>query len=319
MKLSVALCAYKGERFLPEQLASMREQTRLPDELVICDDCSTDRTAEIAREFARQAPFPVRVEVNSKNLGSTRNFARAIGLCTGDAIVLADQDDVWFVNKLSALEAALTESPEAGFVFSNAEIVDGNLNSLGYTLWESICFGETEQEQFRQGKAFEALLRRYRVTGATMAFRTAYRDFILPIPPEWLHDAWIALMLSGIAPCSLISLPLIRYRQHGNQQCGGRKRGLYTQFLSAKTRNSATFERVARCYMAARERLNQCPDIDSVKLLLLDQKIEHCRQRTAMRSNGEWRLPSIVREFWNGNYRRFSRGWKALAQDLFLR
>src|SRR5580698_1985958 len=101
MKLSVALCTYNGERFLPEQLASIREQSRLPDELVICDDASADQSVAIATRFAERAPFPVRIEANSRNLGSTPNFARAIELCNGDAIVLSDQDDVWLPDKLS--------------------------------------------------------------------------------------------------------------------------------------------------------------------------------------------------------------------------
>src|SRR5579872_6980058 len=259
MNLSVALCTYNGERFLSEQLASILRQNRLPDELVICDDASTDRSVEIATQFAERAPFPVRVEVNSRNMGSTPNFARAIELCTGDAIVLSDQDDVWLPNKLSTLEVALLVNPEAGFVFSNAEIVDERLDTLGYTLWEAINFKESEQESFQQGRAFEKLLRRHRVTGATMAFRSAYRKLILPIPGEWYHDAWIALILSSIAPCCLVSQSLIRYRQHSQQQFGGKKRGLYGQFLSARTRDRQTFEDVAHSFSLVGERLDQLP------------------------------------------------------------
>src|ERR1700721_581226 len=113
MNLSIALCTYNGERFLPEQLRSIGEQSRLPDELVGCDDASTDRTLGIIEDFARQAPFPVRIEVNAANSGSTPNFAKAIGMCKGDSIVLADQDDVWVPSKLAALETALTFNPEA--------------------------------------------------------------------------------------------------------------------------------------------------------------------------------------------------------------
>jgi glycosyltransferase involved in cell wall biosynthesis len=319
MNLSVALCTYNGERYLPAQLASILNQSRLPDEVVICDDASTDRTAGIIEDFARQAPFPVRMEVNAANMGTTPNFARAIGMCKGDAIVLADQDDVWFLGKLAAVETALTFNPEAGFVFSDADVVDESLNALGYTLWDAIGFDTEEQEQFRKGKAFEALLRRYRVTGATMAFRSAYRKHILPIPPAWLHDAWIALVISSIAPCSLISEPLIRYRQHGLQQCGGRKRGLFEQYRSAQTRNRETFENVAQCYLAARERLNLVPGVKAERIALLDRKVEHCRHRMMMRNQSRWRIPFVLREIWTGNYQRFSLGWKAMAQDLFLR
>jgi glycosyltransferase involved in cell wall biosynthesis len=54
-KISVALCTYNGEQFLSRQLQSIQQQTRTPDELVVCDDCSTDHTIEILNSFAASA------------------------------------------------------------------------------------------------------------------------------------------------------------------------------------------------------------------------------------------------------------------------
>ena len=71
--ISVALCTYNGEQFLSRQLESIEQQTRTPDELVVCDDCSTDRTLEILQEFAVLAAFPVRITQND-NLGFVANF-----------------------------------------------------------------------------------------------------------------------------------------------------------------------------------------------------------------------------------------------------
>lgn len=318
MKLSVALCTCNGEPFLAEQLASILGQTRLPDELVICDDHSSDSTPSIARAFAAQAPFATRLEVNEFNLGSTSNFARAIFLCTGDVIVLADQDDVWLPHKLATLEQALLAAPEAGFAFSNAEIVDERLLPLGYTLWDAIRFSPKEQETFRRGQAFERLLRRYRVTGATAAFHAAYRDLVLPIPPQWVHDAWIALVISAVAPCALVTDSLIRYRQHRKQQHGGRKRNLLTQYRSARQLDRDACEAVAQRYTSALERLRGSPGVSAARLELLERKIEHHRQRSVMRNPQTRRIPVILREIWRGNYGRFSLGWKAIAQDILL-
>ncbi len=94
-------------RCLEPQLASLLAQTRLPDELVACDDGSTDGTVSILEAFARRAPFPVRIERNDVRLRSTRNFEKAIGLCTGDLIATSDQDDVWLPEKLALCEAAI--------------------------------------------------------------------------------------------------------------------------------------------------------------------------------------------------------------------
>src|SRR5690242_1846918 len=100
LRISVAMCTFNGARFLPEQLESITAQTRLPDELVICDDRSADESLEIIRAFLDRPPFTVRLEINERNLGSTKNFEKAIGLCQGEIIALADQDDVWFPQKL---------------------------------------------------------------------------------------------------------------------------------------------------------------------------------------------------------------------------
>src|SRR4029079_17285220 len=94
-----------GARFLPEQLRSIAAQTRPPDELIVCDDRSTDETAQVIEAFAATAPFPVRLVRNEERLGSTRNFERAVSLCDGSLIALADQDDSWHPEKLARLQA----------------------------------------------------------------------------------------------------------------------------------------------------------------------------------------------------------------------
>ncbi|OWK43961.1 glycosyltransferase family 2 protein [Fimbriiglobus ruber] len=317
MKLSVALCTYNGEKYLADQLASVRAQSRLPDEVVVCDDVSTDGTVGVVRRFAAEVSFPVRVEVNAENLRSTRNFAKAIGLCTGDVVVLSDQDDVWLPHKLETLERTLLAHPEAGFVWSNAAVVNDTLNPLGFTLWDAIRFSPSDQRRVRQGRAFEVLLKRYRVTGATMAFRAAYRDIVLPIPPEWVHDAWIALVIAAVAPCVPIEEPLIRYRQHASQQIGQRMRGLYAQYLLAKQMTRGTFEAVAGRYAMARDRLGGVRGVSARDLELLDRKAQFFTRRAAMR-DARWRFPRILREVWEGGYSRYALGWKSVAQDLIL-
>ena len=92
--LSVSMCTYNGARFLREQLESIASQIRLPDELVVCDDGSTDATLAILTEYAKAVRFPVRIQCNTSRLGPAKNFEQAISLCKGEIIVLSDQDDI---------------------------------------------------------------------------------------------------------------------------------------------------------------------------------------------------------------------------------
>src|SRR5688572_17357597 len=140
LSLSVALASFNGERYIAEQLKSIAQQARLPDELVVSDDASTDNTPEIVLEFARHAPFPVQFFQNSERLGSTRNFEAAIRACKGDIIFLCDQDDVWYPNKVALIEASFINNPSAGAIFTDADVVDENLHLFERRLWETFKF-----------------------------------------------------------------------------------------------------------------------------------------------------------------------------------
>ncbi len=145
IELSVAMCTYNGAAFLPAQLQSIVTQTRLPDELVICDDRSSDDTVGIINAFAHTAPFPVRFEINETNLNSTKNFERAISQCRGRIIALSDQDDLWLSQKLERICTVLDANPNAGYVFSDADLVDREAVPLGETAWRVVKFRGASQ------------------------------------------------------------------------------------------------------------------------------------------------------------------------------
>ena len=218
-RISVALCTYNGERFLPQQLASIAQQTRLPDELIVCDDGSTDRTMSLLREFAASAPYPVRIYENEHNLGSAANFERAIRLCGGNLIALSDQDDIWYPIRLERSEQEFTAHPQAGLVFSDADVIDDRDGLTGRTMWQRLGFAGKRARDLLGGKYL--LLAKHRfVTGATMMFRASLRDRCLPIGEGWIHDEWIALITAAFFELRPIDQPLIRYRIHGSQQVG---------------------------------------------------------------------------------------------------
>lgn len=100
MKLSVAMCTYNGDKFIASQLSSILDQTIPIDDIVICDDGSNDKTLEIISRIQQENPNKINLFRNPVNLGSTKNFEKAIDLCSGDYIFLADQDDIWKKDKV---------------------------------------------------------------------------------------------------------------------------------------------------------------------------------------------------------------------------
>ncbi len=319
-RLSIAMCTYNGARYLQEQLDSIATQTRTPNELVLCDDRSSDATTEIIESFAIEAAFPVRLYVNEENLGSTKNFEKAIGLCTGDVVVLSDQDDVWYSEKLIRIEDAFSGSPRTGLVFSDAEVVDEHLQPLGYSLWQSVGFSRNDQELIARGKAFDALLRRSIVTGATMAFRAWLKDVVLPIPEGWVHDGWISLLAAALTNLSPIQDSLIKYRQHPSNQIGGVRKSFGGRLGNVRHTDSVAYAETKARYVEAYDRLlkyvdaSENPDIFSKH----KAKIRHLHARSEMPKAAPLRLPSVLRELVGLRYHRYSNGWSSVAKDVFL-
>src|SRR5687768_1581675 len=212
VKLSVAMCTYNGADFISDQLESIIAQSRQPDEIVVCDDGSTDETQALLKQFAATSPVPVSLHFNETNLGSVKNFEKAIDLCSGDVIALSDQDDVWRADKLQLIEEAFRRAPRAGLVFSDAEIVGENLKPLERRMWDELGFDEHKRKLVRSGRALEVLITGWTVTGATMAFRSDFVKLSLPVPDgiAIIHDGWIALTVAAVAEVVMIEQPLIK-------------------------------------------------------------------------------------------------------------
>ena len=201
MRISIALASYNGARFIGEQLASFAAQTRLPDELVICDDGSTDATVAIAEQFGARAPFAVRIERNAENLGLNANFGKAMALATGDVVLISDQDDIWYPEKIAAIEAALAADPSKPSLIHDEHIMGPDGERMDGTIFERVRaagYGE-----------------RYFVAGNCTAHRRALLPLLLPIPGGDNYDGWFARVTTLLGLRQLLDRPLQLYRRHG--------------------------------------------------------------------------------------------------------
>ncbi len=107
--ISVCMAIYNGEAYIREQLQSILDQTMPADEVILCDDGSTDETAALVTAFIEENKLRKkwRLYRNPQNKGYPANFYSAMSLCRGKYVFLADQDDVWHPRKLEAMTAVM--------------------------------------------------------------------------------------------------------------------------------------------------------------------------------------------------------------------
>lgn len=224
--ISVALATYNGERFIREQLESILAQSLPPAEIVVRDDCSTDNTLGVVREVLstrRLAALGVelRIVVNDKNVGPSKNFWLAIQGCSHELIALSDQDDVWMENKLEVLAAILESDPAALLVHSDAELIDSSGAALGMTLSEGLGMSEWETNHLVSGRSLPAIIRRNLVTGATAMVKRELANLAMDESTVDLHDGRLAIVASSLDGLRFCPQQLIGYRQHESNEIGG--------------------------------------------------------------------------------------------------
>ena len=322
MRVSVVMCTYNGGKFVAEQLESFARQARPPDEVVVCDDRSSDATPEMVRQFAAHAPFPVRLHVNPTNLGLHRNFAHAIGLADGDIIFISDQDDVWLPEKIATMSAEFEkEGDRPGLVICDATLVDIALRPVGGTHWQQTGFSPAIQNQMAGEDAFAALLRFNLIAGATMALRADLRDVLLPMDKDAIYDAWIPLVLGAFAPIALVRKPLNLYRQHANQAVGMEQVKFSARMVTAKAQLGETFREAARQNSLIRDRMEQFHQRlrSAESLKQIEEKIAFAQFRARLfERHRALRWPSVLLQAALGRYGRYASGWKSVLKDCLF-
>lgn len=324
--VSVAMCTYNGETYLTEQLESIAKQTRQVDELVVCDDGSTDQTIPILERFAGSVSFPVRIHVNGSNLGSTRNFEKCLLLCAGDTMVLCDQDDVWRQDRVQRLCDYLQTHPYHDAVFSNADLIDDDGALIpDRKLWDNFGFDTEKQQTWRSGKANEILFQSYIVTGATLAIRKNVLDRLAPFPTHlgpYIHDAWMAIALGVLNKIGFVDDTLISYRVHASQQVGfGKKDAKVSLGERLKRDRQFKLEPIRKRAELLGDLVRALEAVEGVvpeSLIKLKELHSHFRRRAELPDKRVLRFRPVLTEAAKGRYKMSStHWWLPLLGDLF--
>lgn len=201
MTISVALAAYNGEKYIVEQLESIRLQSRKVDQVIICDDQSTDRTVAIVRNYIKLHDLSKtwHIEVNQKNVGYASNFIQAVDRTAGDLIMFCDQDDIWKKNRVKQMAAAMESHPQIMLLGSEYEPFRTSKNAVKPQKWELRSF---KNDDSLERVAFNAHNIFIGSQGCTMCMRRDFYQRIRPYwYPGWAHDEFVwkmALCLDGL-------------------------------------------------------------------------------------------------------------------------
>ena len=239
-RVSVAMCTYNGAQFVTAQLESILNQTCRDLEVVIVDDASTDETPDILERFQHK-DSRIRLLRNEVNQGFLKNFERALDACSADIIALADQDDIWFENKIEVL---LGELDDNLLVYSNVSLID----ELGEPL--DAVFPSVKR---LSGHCALALIMNNCVTGHACLIRRELLNQALPFPEGVrVHDQWLAIVAAASGRLRASDQFLSLYRKHSNNAVFKRKGKRRVSKADQKTASDAKCFGLAQAMLASK-------------------------------------------------------------------
>lgn len=214
-KVQILMSTYNGEKYLKEQIESILNQENVEISLLIRDDGSTDETLNILEHLAKENKNIHYYA--SQNIGVARSFMELVNKSNeADYYAFADQDDVWYSNKIiSAIEKIENNSNKPSLYISALEVVDEELNTI-------------EIKKVSGNFCFEGEMAKNFATGCTMVFNKKLCDIIKMYNPEYLimHDSWITRVCYAIGGNVVVDRnTYIKYRQHGNNVVGYKDEG----------------------------------------------------------------------------------------------
>ena len=197
---SIALTTYNGSRYIEDQIRSILNQSKTPDQLLISDDFSQDGTLAKITPILQDFNLNFQILTSSHNSGYTRNFERALQYCTGDIIFCCDQDDVWFPNKIDSVVSFFDQNDNVMLLIHDVEFCSKTLLPTGK-------FKLKEIENLYNAK-------RSYVTGMATAARRDFIEFCLPIPTNISYDLWIHSCAFYLDVKYILQDTLAYYRRH---------------------------------------------------------------------------------------------------------
>lgn len=206
--VSIAMCTCNGAVHLKEQLDSLIRQTYQHLEIIIVDDCSTDNTPQIVKEYA-QKDNRIKFYQNEKNLGYNKNFEKAVQFTTGLYIAISDQDDIWALHKIETMLRSCPPAEMAGAIF----IYSISREFTGAT--PQTC-EENKPIRYYEGSMPEKLVFDSPIHGHACLFHRSLLPKAIPFPEHVFYDWWLSMIASATGKVICVKETLTYHRIWNN-------------------------------------------------------------------------------------------------------
>jgi len=250
--ISILMATYNGESYLAQQIDSLLKQTYKNFILYINDDCSTDKSLQVAQQYSEKHPDKIQVTQNENNTGHAKhNFIKMMATYKDEYIMLSDQDDVWLPNKI---EITLTKMKELEnkhstatpiLVHTDLTVVDQDLKVINpsYRQATSRKYGRTGENQ---------VLTLNNASGCTLMYNRAMAKLLVHKPKFCeVHDWWLQIVAAYLGKIGHVDEPTVLYRQHGNNSIGAKDTRTLTYKIRQLLNSSHIKSRINSTYPQA--------------------------------------------------------------------
>lgn len=212
--VDVLLATYNGEKYLDEQLNSLINQTFKDINIFISDDNSTDKTINIIKRYMEIDPRIKLMVINKKKLGFVGNFEKLLKYSKADYLMLSDQDDIWFLDKIEKMYKRMKE-------VENNKQQPVLLHTNSMLMYKKMKTNKLFIDRIAMSNKFESFFFNYFVQGSTCMLNKKLKEEALPFSKEvYLHDRYLHILAELLGKRVFINKALTYYRQHEENQIG---------------------------------------------------------------------------------------------------
>lgn len=297
MTVSVCMGTYNGETYIEQQLNTILRQTKAPEEVILCDDGSTDSTVSIIEQFIRKNGLDGKWKLyrNKINKGYPSNFYYACSLCNEEIVFLADQDDIWKNDKIEKMCRVMEENPRAKSICCKFNLMDEKEQEI-HSIMAPTHAHETGEVR---NVSIEEVFYKCQWPGMVMAYRRDWYESWTKGNYQIPHDFLIAARAAEEGGFFQIDETLAYHRRH-DHNTGGEEH--HIRKLLNKDRK---LKEIQDYLQILQQFLKEEVLTTETAKLLLNRKTTVMQQREAALQSG--RISAVIKNAWkNRKYVRLA-------------